>query len=150
MEITYHIDDITSVAKKVAENLTCKTILFYGDMGVGKTTFIKALVASLGSNDAANSPTFSIVNEYELKNDLIYHFDLYRIDDEQEALNFGIEEYLMSNHYIFIEWPDKISDILPKQAEIIDIVLNNDASRTLKWTKNYNLTNNIAMEHKNF
>ncbi|MEZ4855945.1 MAG: tRNA (adenosine(37)-N6)-threonylcarbamoyltransferase complex ATPase subunit type 1 TsaE [Gelidibacter sp.] len=150
MEITYHIDDITTVANKVAKNLSSKTILFYGAMGVGKTTFIKALAATLGSIDTVNSPTFSIVNEYELKNDVIYHFDLYRIKDEQEALNFGIEDYLMSNHYIFIEWPEKISDLLPKQAEIISIVLNNDASRTLKWTKNHNLTNNIAMEHKFF
>ncbi|WP_299390944.1 tRNA (adenosine(37)-N6)-threonylcarbamoyltransferase complex ATPase subunit type 1 TsaE [uncultured Gelidibacter sp.] len=133
MELTYPLENIESVADAVLKHATSKTFLFYGDMGVGKTTLIKALSKQLGSSTTVNSPTFSIVNEYEIDNDLIYHFDLYRIKNEEEALNFGIEDYLFSNHYIFIEWPERIVDLLPEDANKVDITLNNDGSRTLKF-----------------
>jgi tRNA threonylcarbamoyladenosine biosynthesis protein TsaE len=101
-------------------------------MGVGKTTLIKQIVKSLGSADEVTSPTFSIVNEYHTKSEIIYHFDFYRINDIEEAYNFGVEEYLYSNNWCIIEWPDKIQSILPKLVDIIDLVLNSDNSRTLK------------------
>lgn len=132
MEITYALNNIESVAKAIIQHATFKTLLFYGDMGVGKTTLIKALSKLLGSTSNVNSPTFSIVNEYETNSGLIYHFDLYRIKNAEEALNFGIEDYLFSNHWIFIEWPDKIAELLPKDVQKIDITLNLDGTRSLK------------------
>lgn len=135
MEIRYQIQDIESVAKQVIKALTTKTILLNGTMGVGKTTFVKALVKVLGSTDDVSSPTFSIINEYELPNDLCYHFDLYRIKDEDEALQFGIEDYFSSTHWIVMEWPEKIPNLIPENVDIIELVLNKDHSRTLKLTK---------------
>lgn len=132
MEITYGLHDLEVVAKQIIKNVNSKTLLFYGDMGVGKTTLIKALVKALGSLDVASSPTFSIVNEYEATNFMIYHFDLYRIQDIDEAYNFGIEDYLYSNNWSIIEWPDVIKDILPDHFNRIDLLLNDDKTRTLK------------------
>lgn len=132
MEITYGLHDLEAVAKQIIKNVNSKTLLFYGDMGVGKTTLIKALVKALGSVDGASSPTFSIVNEYEATNFMIYHFDLYRIQDIDEAYNFGIEDYLYSNNWSIIEWPDVIKDILPEHFNRIDLLLNDDKTRTLK------------------
>ncbi|OUR91989.1 tRNA (adenosine(37)-N6)-threonylcarbamoyltransferase complex ATPase subunit type 1 TsaE [Flavobacteriales bacterium 34_180_T64] len=149
MEITYQINDLESVSKLLLEQLTTKTILFYGEMGTGKTTLIKALVNALGSNDSVSSPTFSIINEYLTSNDKIYHFDLYRINDENEALNFGIEDYLYSDHWILIEWPEKLPNLLPKNADIITLTMNNNASRTLKLSKNINLTEENPMQQEN-
>ncbi|MEO8773819.1 MAG: tRNA (adenosine(37)-N6)-threonylcarbamoyltransferase complex ATPase subunit type 1 TsaE [Gelidibacter sp.] len=131
MEYKYSINDIESVASAVLKNTTSKTLLFYGDMGVGKTTLIKALAQQLGSKENISSPTFSIVNEYEINNGLIYHFDLYRIKDEDEALNFGIEDYLYSKHWIFIEWPEKLGHLLPENSNDIKMILNTDGSRTI-------------------
>ncbi|MCL4136242.1 UNVERIFIED_CONTAM: hypothetical protein GTU68_036334 [Idotea baltica] len=101
-------------------------------MGVGKTTLVKAIVKQLGSLDDVSSPTFSIINEYQAADTLIYHFDLYRINDIEEAYNFGIEDYLYSNNWSIIEWPDVIKDILPEQFNRIDLTLNDDKTRTLK------------------
>ena len=87
-------------------------------MGVGKTTLVKALVKELGAVDVANSPTFGLVNEYHDENDspLAYHFDFYRLNDEMEALDMGFEDYLNTGTWLFIEWPDKISSLLPEDA----------------------------------
>ncbi len=140
MNIRYQIQDIESVATQVLDALTTKTIVLNGSMGVGKTTFVKAFVKVLGSSDDVSSPTFSIVNEYELPNGLLYHFDMYRIKDEEEALQFGIEDYLESNQWIVIEWPEKMPNLLPEDFDIIELILNDDHSRTLKLNKNINLT----------
>ena len=150
MEIHYHLDTIDLAAKVVVDHLTSKTVLLYGDMGVGKTTLIKAIVKALGSDDVANSPTFAIVNEYQTAQDTIYHFDLYRIKDEEEALNFGMDDYLASKSWLFIEWPDKILNLLPNDINSLEIVLNEDNSRTLKLNQNINLTNKTAMADSNF
>ena len=132
IEYNYSIDNIESVASALLSKATSKTLLFYGDMGVGKTTLIKELSKQLGSIANVNSPTFSIVNEYEIKDGLLYHFDLFRIKNEEEALNFGIEDYLFSNEWIFIEWPEKLGTLLPENTNDIRILLNSDGSRTLK------------------
>lgn len=140
MEISYTISEIDLVAKQLLEHLSTKTLLLYGDMGVGKTTLIKALVKVLGSTDTVSSPTFSIVNEYQSQKDPIYHFDFYRINDINEAYNLGIEDYLYSNYWCILEWPERIHSILPESAERIDLVLNPDNSRTLTLNCKTNLT----------
>ena len=132
LEINYTLNDIDTVAKQLINNVTTKTLLFYGDMGVGKTTLIKSIIENLGSLDNVTSPTFSIVNEYQTENELIYHFDFYRINDIEEAYNFGIEDYLYSNNWCLIEWPERLQSILPKEADRIELVLNSDNSRSLK------------------
>lgn len=141
MEIRFNIEDIEQVALQVMHALTTKMIMLKGDMGVGKTTFVKAFAKALGSTDDVSSPTFSIVNTYGLPDGLLYHFDMYRINDEEEALQFGLEDYLSSPHYIVMEWPENISNLLQEPADLIEIILNEDHSRTLKLNKNNNLTN---------
>ena len=132
LEIIYNIENINEIARRLINNLNTKTLLFYGDMGVGKTTLIKALIKALGSNDEVSSPTFSIVNEYETNdNQFIYHFDLYRIKEVEELYNLGIEDYLFSNNWSIIEWPEKVEDIVPINHDRIVIKLNPDSSRTL-------------------
>lgn len=93
-----------------------RIFLLEGEMGSGKTTFIKALCHSLGSTDNLSSPTFSLVNEYNFPKGKIYHFDLYRIRDMKELLDIGIDEYLDSGQYCFIEWPEKIMTLISQPA----------------------------------
>tara|TARA_Y100001933_G_scaffold232649_1_gene251383 strand:+ start:2214 stop:2630 length:417 start_codon:yes stop_codon:yes gene_type:complete len=114
----FQLNEIHEVAKEVLRNAPNKVLCFYGDMGVGKTTLVKALVKELGAVDVANSPTFGLVNEYHDENDspLAYHFDFYRLNDEMEALDMGFEDYLNTGTWLFIEWPDKISSLLPEDA----------------------------------
>ncbi len=132
MELVYTLENINDVAKTLITNVSTKTLILHGQMGVGKTTLIKALVKAIGSNDDVSSPTFSIINEYKAKDDLIYHFDLYRIKDIDEACNFGIEEYLYSNKWSIIEWPEVITDLLPERFDSIDLVFNSNDSRILR------------------
>ena len=117
------IDKLPALAAKVIEEFPFRVIAFHGDMGVGKTTFIKSLCSHLGVDLAkVCSPTYSIVNEYETPTDiLIYHFDFYRISHEKEAFDMGYEEYFYSNHYCFIEWPEKIHNLLPEKLLKIHI-----------------------------
>jgi tRNA threonylcarbamoyladenosine biosynthesis protein TsaE len=132
LKTIFDINEIDDVAKILLEEASTKTILFYGEMGVGKTTLISALVRALGGTEETSSPTFSIVNEYDVVNDKVYHFDFYRVNDEIEVYDIGIEDYLYSGHWCFIEWPDKIAGILPNDADISYIKLNTDGSRTLE------------------
>ncbi|PWK19951.1 tRNA threonylcarbamoyladenosine biosynthesis protein TsaE [Xanthomarina spongicola] len=131
LNINYSLKELQTVAKQLIKNLKSKTILLEGDMGVGKTTLIKELVKALGSADEVSSPTFSIVNEYELKNDKIYHFDFYRIKDIEEAYNFGIEDYLDSNNWIIIEWPELIEELITDKYNRIILSLNDDNTRKI-------------------
>ena len=138
MEIIYKLNNVENVAKKLINNVSSKVLLFRGEMGVGKTTLIKAIVKALGSLDEVSSPTFSIVNEYELGNDSIYHFDLYRINDLEEAYNFGIEDYLDSDNWILMEWPDIIEPILPQLLDVVHLKLGAENDRILKLNKTFN------------
>ncbi len=112
-----------------------KIFLFYGDMGAGKTTFIKNICEQLGVKDPATSPTFSIVNEYAASTGKIFHFDFYRLKKQEEALDMGYEEYFYSGDHCFIEWPEKISDLLPDHYIRVEIEIINTTSRRLIFTK---------------
>ena len=140
LEINYTINDIDIIARQLLEEVSSKILLFYGDMGVGKTTLIKAVVKALGSLDNVSSPTFSILNEYQSQQGPIYHFDFYRINDIDETLNFGVEEYLYSNNWCIIEWPDRIDSLLPINADKIDLALDIDNTRILRLKCKTNLT----------
>ncbi len=100
-----------------------KVFLFYGEMGAGKTTFINQLCETLGTTDHTSSPTFSIVNEYELADQSIYHFDFYRLKNQNEAFDLGYEDYFYSGNYCFVEWPEKIADLLPEKYVKVEISL---------------------------
>lgn len=132
MEIQFTLDEISQVAQKVIAQNPNKVILFHGEMGAGKTTFIKALSKALGVSEATSSPTFSLVNEYETANgDLVYHFDVYRLKDESEAYDMGIDEYLYSGEWCFIEWAEKIPSLIPAEHTIITITASNNGIRKL-------------------
>lgn len=105
--------------------------LFYGEMGAGKTTLIKELCKQLGVQDTVSSPTFSIVNEYSAKAGLIYHFDFYRIKSETEALDLGYEDYVYSGEICFIEWPEKISSLIPEQHVEVRLELLSENERLI-------------------
>lgn len=111
-----------------------RVFLFYGDMGVGKTTFIKVICELLGVRDSTSSPTFSIVNEYQSDHGLVYHFDFYRLRSEQEAFDMGYEEYFYSGNYCFVEWPEKIAGLLPEDAVEVNLSLLPDGGRQISTT----------------
>jgi tRNA threonylcarbamoyladenosine biosynthesis protein TsaE len=132
MEITFSLDQLEAVAKQILEQNPNKVILFNGEMGVGKTTLIKVLAKTLGVNDATSSPTFSLVNEYQTTNNqTVYHFDFYRLNNEIEALDMGADEYLYSGNWCFIEWPEKIANLIPDSHSTISITLLPDGNRSL-------------------
>jgi tRNA threonylcarbamoyladenosine biosynthesis protein TsaE len=135
MEIIFSLDELKQVAKKVILEKPHKVILFHGIMGVGKTTLIKALAKELGVSDATSSPTFSIVNEYQADDNLmVYHFDMYRLKSEIEALDMGIEDYLYSGNWCFIEWAEKIPNLLPDDFTTINLTQTVDGKRHLRLT----------------
>ena len=131
MELIYTEDKLAEVARKLLESSPHNIFLFYGNMGVGKTTLIKELIKQLGCIDTVGSPTFSIVNEYQAANLQIYHFDFYRIEDVNEAFDMGIEEYFETGDYIFVEWPEKITSILPQNTTKLNLQKKADGSRSL-------------------
>ena len=115
-----------------------RVFAFEGQMGAGKTTFIKHLCEQMGTDDVVNSPTFAIVNVYDVALPYpgeVYHFDCYRLKDIREAMDFGAEEYLYSGNYCFIEWPEKIEPLLPDDTVYIRIVPQADGSRLLTVEK---------------
>ena len=129
--------DLEELAKKlIREAGSNRIIIFNGEMGSGKTTFIKVIGHVLGVQEGMSSPTFSIVNEYETEaGDKIYHFDFYRLKNELEAYDIGTEEYLDSGSYCLIEWPDKIPSLLPdKYIEVSIAKTANDQLRTIAFT----------------
>lgn len=114
------VDDLNRVAKEFLASTGDNTIYaLYGPMGVGKTTFVKAVAECLGIEDDVNSPTFAIVNEYlTAKGDSVYHFDFYRVKNIEEAMDFGYEEYFYSGNRCFIEWPEMVEPLLPDNTLI--------------------------------
>ncbi len=136
--VTIHIPtsaDIDAAARKFVELMGDETVYtFTGEMGAGKTTFISALVTALGVDpEEANSPSFAIANEYrsETTAELMYHFDLYRLESLEEVLDIGFEDYLDSGALCFIEWPEKVEDILPDDTVRVAVRVNDDDSRDL-------------------
>ncbi len=132
MNVKYSLVEIDKVAGKLLEESKTKIILFEGEMGSGKTTLISAMVKILGGDSKASSPTFSIVNEYKVKSDIVYHFDFYRIKNHIEALDIGIEDYFYSGNWNFIEWPDKIKHLLPDKITTIKLIILSDQERELE------------------
>ncbi|WP_353181380.1 tRNA (adenosine(37)-N6)-threonylcarbamoyltransferase complex ATPase subunit type 1 TsaE [Parapedobacter lycopersici] len=126
-----HLAALSDAAAKLLDAAgTRRVLLFYGPMGAGKTTLIKAICGQLGVTDATASPTFSIVNEYTTPRGPVYHFDFYRIKSEQEAFDLGYEEYFYSGNYCFVEWPEKIAGLLPPDAVSVRIDAEADGKRT--------------------
>ena len=135
MEIEFSLDQISQVANKIIAQNPQKIILFNGEMGVGKTTLIKQLSKNLGVAEATSSPTFSLVNEYKtIDNQVIYHFDVYRLKSEIEALDMGIDDYLYSGNWCFIEWSEKIPNLIPSEHSTINIELLENGNRKLTLT----------------
>ncbi|GAA4324243.1 tRNA (adenosine(37)-N6)-threonylcarbamoyltransferase complex ATPase subunit type 1 TsaE [Pontixanthobacter gangjinensis] len=133
MELTYRLQELDRAVDYILQNTKSKTLLFYGEMGAGKTTLIKELVKALGVQDVASSPTFSLVNHYESDRGSVYHFDFYRIEDDTEALDMGIEDYLDSDNWNLIEWPEKIERLLGENTQKLSIEVNSEETRTLKF-----------------
>lgn len=137
IEIT-SLDKINEAAHEFMVAMEDYTVFaFNGEMGAGKTTFIKALCEELGVDDVTNSPSFAIINEYrsETTAELIYHFDCYRLENEAEAEEIGVEDYFYSGALCFIEWPERIADLLPDDTVDVDIVEQEDGTRkiTIKY-----------------
>lgn len=131
MTIEYSLEQIAEAAAGILDGSRSKILCFYGSMGAGKTTLIKELVKALGGEDEASSPTFGIVNEYEHSSGttLAFHFDLYRLDSPEEALDMGIEEYFDQDVWVFIEWPEQAAEILPPQRTDIHLEITGPESR---------------------
>ena len=132
----YNLNELAKVSQLLLGAFNSKIVLFQGEMGSGKTTLIKALLKQMGGTDTAYSPSFSLVNEYETDEGAIYHFDLYRIDDVTEIWDMGFEEYLSTDNWLFIEWPELIMDQIPSDFNKIEIQNVSEMSRSLKLTIN--------------
>lgn len=130
------LDDLPRAAKEFVETMGDATVFaFHGEMGAGKTTFINALAKALGvEDDVTNSPSFSLINEYrsDTTAELIYHFDLYRLENMAEAVEIGVEDYFDSGAVCLIEWPDVVNDILPNDTVDVYIDVLDDGSRVLR------------------
>ena len=131
MQYTFDLPSINQAVKFFLDANPPRVVLFNGEMGAGKTTFIKALCMVLGVQSPTSSPTFSLVNEYEATESLVYHFDMYRLKSETEALDFGIEEYLFSGNWCFIEWAEKIPNLIPEEHLVVWLTVMEDGKRRL-------------------
>lgn len=133
MEFIFSLEDIASVADIIVTQNPHKVILFHGEMGAGKTTFIKQFCKTLGVTEATSSPTFSLVNEYQTTdNQTVYHFDFYRLKDEHEALDMGADEYFYSGNWCFIEWAENVPNLIPDEHSVITIQVLEDGKRLLR------------------
>jgi tRNA threonylcarbamoyladenosine biosynthesis protein TsaE len=130
------IDHIREAAREFIEHIGDRRVFaFYGKMGAGKTTFVKAICEELGVDDIITSPTFAIINEYtSAKDDTIYHFDFYRIKKLEEVYDMGYEDYFYSGALCFIEWPELIEEILPDDAVRVSITEQDDGSRIVTFS----------------
>jgi tRNA threonylcarbamoyladenosine biosynthesis protein TsaE len=124
------LNELDMVAEAVINSLNGRTVVaFDAPMGAGKTTLISRIAAHLGAKDSVTSPTFAIVNQYEGTERTIYHFDMYRIERVEEALDFGSEEYLSSGELCLVEWPEKIEPLLPSDTMVVRIEILSDTAR---------------------
>ncbi len=125
------LSELKGVARAIIDNLNGRTVvLLRGEMGAGKTTLVRAIADCVGSTDSVTSPTFAIVNEYLTSDDgVIYHFDMYRIERLEEALDFGVEEYLSSGELCFIEWAERIEQLLPDNTMTVTIEVTSPTQR---------------------
>jgi tRNA threonylcarbamoyladenosine biosynthesis protein TsaE len=131
--VVSNISELPAAASALlGEHKASRIFALYGEMGAGKTTFIRELCRELGSEDNVVSPTFTLVNQYlDGKGEPIYHFDFYRINSISEVFDFGIEEYLTGDSYCFLEWPEKIEAILPAATVVVRISVESDGSRLI-------------------
>lgn len=133
MNKNYSLDDLSTIATTIISSVENKTLLFYGQMGVGKTTLIKEICNQIGVLDPISSPTFSLVNEYQTsKKKKVFHFDFYRIEAEEEAFDLGIEEYFDTGDWCLIEWPENIENLLPLGAVQIHLTILEDKQRNIQ------------------
>jgi tRNA threonylcarbamoyladenosine biosynthesis protein TsaE len=134
---SFAIDQVEQVASKLLKTAQDLRIwLFYGDLGAGKTTLIKAICKQLDVPESVlSSPTFSIINEYRGKDSLVYHFDFYRMRNEAEILDLGIEEYFESNAYCFVEWPERLGSLMPDHYFKVSITHSGNDSRTIEFER---------------
>ncbi|AXG74605.1 tRNA (adenosine(37)-N6)-threonylcarbamoyltransferase complex ATPase subunit type 1 TsaE [Flavobacterium arcticum] len=135
MEITFSLEEIDATAKQLLAADLKQIVVFHASMGAGKTTLIKAIARQMGVKDITSSPTFSLVNEYETAGGKpLFHFDLYRLNTEEEAYDMGIDEYFYSGNMCLIEWPEKTPNLIPLDHSSISIKQLADGRRhvTLK------------------
>lgn len=136
MQREFTLSEIDEVAIEIAEKLQHTIVRMDGVMGAGKTTFIKALAREMGVVDAVSSPTFSVVNTYlSASGNHLYHFDFYRIESPVEALDFGVEEYFDSGSVCFLEWSEKIENLLPEEYSTLTIEILDESSRRITLTQ---------------
>ncbi len=132
--IAKEVQDLPKIAHEIIQNAQHKIFILRGEMGVGKTTLSKELIKQLGSEDVVQSPTFSIVNEYQTtKGDRVYHFDFYRIKQEEEVLDMGYEDYFYDDSYCFIEWAEKIPSLIPENFHEISLNLDSQQFREITF-----------------
>ncbi len=133
MTLNYNLIDIKSIALKLLRQFDPYRIFcFEGTLGAGKTTLIEEICRQLDSKDSLSSPTFSIINEYDSPNGVLYHMDWYRLKNEEEALQIGIEDYLFSGHYCFIEWHKQAENLIPKPFVHVTLTSADANTRALK------------------
>ena len=134
MELNYTLSDLRDTAKQLLEyfqNKNSKIILFDAQMAAGKTTLIKEICRLLGVEEDVTSPTFAIINEYTANGEPVFHFDFYRLEKIEDAINIGVEDYFYSGYYCFVEWPEIIKDLLPENYITVKIEITGDNSRKI-------------------
>jgi len=133
--IVKNLNELPKAAQNILEDIgEHKVVAFFGKMGVGKTTLIKALCQQMGVEDVVSSPTFALINEYLSGiGESIFHFDFYRIESIEEVYDIGYEEYIYSGHYCFIEWPEMIVELLPETFVYLSIKENDNGTRVIKY-----------------
>jgi len=134
-KINFSSQEVINIGRNVLSEQDSRCIAFYGDMGSGKTTLIKGMLKVLGAVDQGSSPTFGLVNEYhdDEGNLLAYHFDFYRIQSLEEALDMGLEDYFTSDAYIFMEWPEKVRDLLPEGHTRVHLYFIDENTRRIEY-----------------
>ncbi|MBD3581053.1 tRNA (adenosine(37)-N6)-threonylcarbamoyltransferase complex ATPase subunit type 1 TsaE [Flavobacterium selenitireducens] len=132
MIFEFDLEGIHLAARQILDSDPKKVILFYGEMGAGKTTLVKEIAKSLGVEGATSSPTFSLVNEYHINpHERLFHFDMYRLKSESEAYDMGMDEYIYSGHWCLIEWPELIPNLIPEAHTTVKLSVLDDGRRRL-------------------